>query len=178
MLFSQLTLATCFGTRCLHACIWHQVSRNISPLTPGRSVEGGNLPIDELMGVKAVDSIDLSERGLGTMSAIIISACIAVNRHLRKLKLSGNKLGNEGAKALASGIRDSPSMTECTLRGNELGVEGWTTIFTALCDSPASRISTWDLSWEKLGPEIAEPLASYISVTASVTSVSVMGIGS
>ena len=111
MLFSQLTLATCFGTRCLHACIWHQVSRNISPLAPGRSVEGGNLPIDELMGVKAVDSIDLSERRLGTMSAIIISACIAGNRHLRKLKLSGNKLGNEGAKALASVIRDSPSLT-------------------------------------------------------------------
>ena len=50
---------------------------NISPLAPGRSVDGGNLPIDELMGVKAVDSIDLTERWLGTMSAIIISACIA-----------------------------------------------------------------------------------------------------
>ena len=111
MLFSQLTLATCFGTRWLHACIWHQVSRSISPPAPGRSVDGGNLTIDELMGVKAVDSIDLSVRGLGTMSAIIISACMAGNQHLRKLKLCGNKLGNEGAKALASGIRDSPSIT-------------------------------------------------------------------
>jgi hypothetical protein len=116
--FSQLTLATCFGTRWLHSCIWHQMSRNVSPLAPGRSVEGGNLPIDELMGVKAVDSIDLSERGLGTMSAIIISACIAGNRHLRKLKLSGNKLGNEGAKALASVIRDSPSLTSVRAFGN------------------------------------------------------------
>ena len=64
-------------------------------------------------------------------------------------------------------------MTECTLRGNELGVEGWTTIFNTLCDSPASRISTWDLFGEDLGPEIAEPLASYISVTALLTWVDV-----
>ena len=111
MFFSQLTLATYFGTRWLHACIWHLLSPNITPLVPGRSVEGGRLPVDELMGVKAVDSIDLSGRRLGTMSAIIISACMAGNQHLRKLKLCGNKLGNEGAKALASGIRDSPSIT-------------------------------------------------------------------
>ena len=117
MFFSQLTLATCFGTRWLHSCIWHQMSRNVSPLAPGRSVEGGNLPIDELMGVKAVDSIDLSERRLGTMSAIIISACIAGNRHLRELNLSRTKLGKEGAKALASAIRDSPSVTSVSVMG-------------------------------------------------------------
>ena len=65
-------------------------------------------------------------------------------------------------------------MTECMLRGDHLGVEGCatcTTIFTALCDIPASRISTWDLSGERLGPEIVEPLANYIYVTASLTSI-------
>ena len=108
---------------------------NISPLAPGRSVDGGNLPIDELMGVKAVDSIVLTGRGLGTMSAIIISACIAGNRHLRKLKLSGNELCNEGAKALASGIRDCPSLTSINLGHNYLGSDCAKALAPAICDS-------------------------------------------
>ena len=66
-------------------------------------------------------------------------------------------------------ISDNASVTSIDLRGNTLGVQGWTTIFNTLFDSPASRISTWDLSGEGLGPEIAEPLASYISVTPSLT---------
>ena len=44
------------------------------------------MPIDELKGIKAVESIDLSGKKLGYMSAIIIGACIAGNAHLRKLK--------------------------------------------------------------------------------------------
>ena len=38
-------------------------------------------------------------------------------------------------------------------------------------DSPTSKITAWDLSHEALGPEIAKPLAKYVSVTASLTSV-------
>jgi hypothetical protein len=52
-----------------------------------------------------------------------------------------------------------------------VGVEGWTIVFNALRDSPMSKIITWDLSSEGLGPEIAKPLAECISVTASLTSV-------
>ena len=50
------------------------------------SVDGHPLPIDELKGIKAVESIDLSGKKLTHMSAIIIGACIAGNAHLRKLK--------------------------------------------------------------------------------------------
>ena len=50
------------------------------------SVDGHPLPIDELKGIKAVESIDLSGKNLGSVSAIIIGACIAGNAHLRKLK--------------------------------------------------------------------------------------------
>ena len=65
-----------------------------------------------------------------------------------------------------------PSVTECNLRDNGLGVEGWTIVFNALRDGPMSKIITWDLSGEKLGPGIAKPLADYISVTgSSLTSV-------
>ena len=50
------------------------------------SVDGHPLPIDELKGIKAVESINLSGKGLEVASAIIISACIAGNAHLRELK--------------------------------------------------------------------------------------------
>ena len=50
------------------------------------SVDGHPLPIDELKGIKAVESINLSGKGLQVASAIIISACIAGNAHLRELK--------------------------------------------------------------------------------------------
>ena len=50
------------------------------------SVDGHPLPIDELKGIKPVDSIDLSGKGLGVASAIIIGACIKGNEHLCQLK--------------------------------------------------------------------------------------------
>ena len=102
----------------------------------GRSVDDRSLPIDELMGVKAVDSINLSLRGpgieLGNKSAIIIGACIAGNRHLRELNLSGNALGKEGAKALAPAIRDSASLTSLDLQYNFVGGEGETLLRKAV----------------------------------------------
>ena len=51
-----------------------------------RSVDGHPLSIDELKGIKPVESIDLSEKGLNVASAIIIGACIKGNEHLRELK--------------------------------------------------------------------------------------------
>ena len=92
-----------------------------------------------------------------------------VKASLTSVNLASNFLWEEGANILAPAIRDSTSVTSIDLRGNKLGVEGWTTIFNTLCDSPTSKISTWDLSGEFLGPEIAKPLANYISVTASIT---------
>ena len=50
------------------------------------SVDGHPLPIDELKGIKAVESIDLLGKRLGVASAIIIGACIKGNEHLRQLK--------------------------------------------------------------------------------------------
>jgi len=76
-----------------------------------------------------------------------------------------------GITALSKALKVTASLTECNLRNNRLGVEGWTIIFNALRDSPTSKITTWDLSFESLGPEIAKPLAEYISVTTSLTSV-------
>ena len=75
---------------------------------------------------------------------------------------------------MADALRVNGSMTECKLCNNDLGLEGWTSIFNALRDSPNSKISKWDISAEKLGPEIAKPLAEYIAVTGSMTRCNVL----
>ena len=77
-----------------------------------------------------------------------------------------------GVIALAEALKVTPSLTACKLRNNHLGVQGWTTIFNTLCDSTTSKLTTWDLSSEHLGPEIAKPLAEYILVTPSLTKIS------
>ena len=50
-----------------------------------RSVDGHPLPIDQLKGTTPTESIDLSLKGLSVASAIIITECIAGNKHLKQL---------------------------------------------------------------------------------------------
>ena len=62
-----------------------------TPLLDPDRVDGRDpLPIDELKGIKAVESIDLSGKKLGVASAVIIGACIAGNAHLRVLKYASH----------------------------------------------------------------------------------------
>ena len=51
-----------------------------------RSVDGHALPIDELRGIKPVEAINLSHKGLGVASGFIIAACIKENAVLKELK--------------------------------------------------------------------------------------------
>ena len=53
-----------------------------------RSVDGHALPIDELKGIKPVESIDLSGKmtGLGVASAIVIASLIGSNTVTKSLK--------------------------------------------------------------------------------------------
>ena len=69
----------------------------------------------------------------------------------------GKRMGPADAILLTADLAVRASLTECKLRRNELGVEGWATIFNALRDSPTSKIATWDLSDERLGPEMRQP---------------------
>ena len=55
-------------------------------LSPFGSVDGDALPIDELTGTKPTEKIDLSGKGLGIASAIIIASCIKGNGVLKELK--------------------------------------------------------------------------------------------
>ena len=55
-------------------------------LSPLGSVDGDALQIDELMGTKPTEKIDLSSKRLGVASAIIIASCIKENGVLKELK--------------------------------------------------------------------------------------------
>ena len=57
-----------------------------------RSVDGHVLRIDELKGIKPVESIDLSGKKLGYLSGIIIGACIKENAVLKELKCAARPL--------------------------------------------------------------------------------------
>jgi hypothetical protein len=111
------------------------------------NLDGFDLPIKELKGTNPVNSLDFSKKDLGPASAIVIAALIS----------------------------DNASITECNLRGNGLGAEGWIAIFTALRDSKVSRITKWDLSSQIGISDSIKPLAEYISVSASLTSINLMG---
>ena len=54
--------------------------------SPLGSVDGHPLQIDELKGTKPTEKIDLSRKGLGVASAIIIASCIKENGVLKELK--------------------------------------------------------------------------------------------
>ena len=54
--------------------------------SPLGSVDGHPLQIDELKGTKPTEKIDLSRKGLGVASAIIIASCIKGNGVLKTLK--------------------------------------------------------------------------------------------
>ena len=59
-----------------------------------------------------------------------------------------------------------------SLRNNKLGDEGWTALFKAL---KGDKIESWDLSHEGIGPETAQALAEYISVSTTLTSLKYVG---
>ena len=61
-------------------------------MCPLRSVDGYALQIDELKGTKPTEKIDLSHKGLGVASAIIIASCIKENRVLKELKCAAARV--------------------------------------------------------------------------------------
>lgn len=133
----------------------------------------------------------IDENGRGTYTAEGITAiadALRVNISLTSLDLENNQLcgvaefgrGTYYAdiNAIGDALRVNGVLTKCKLNKNQLGVTGWAAIFNALSDSPTSKIVEWDLRYESLRfaslvPEIAKPLAEYISATGSLTSLSI-----
>merc|ERR1719453_412817 len=63
------------------------------------NVDGGPLPIDQLTGT--TPTIDFLGKRLGGASAVIISACIGGNAHLKQLNLGSNHITNDGKDMFA-----------------------------------------------------------------------------
>ena len=106
--------------------------------SPLGSVDGHALQIDELKGTKPTEKIDLSDKGLGVASAIIIASCIKGNGVLKELKCAAcprsvclpvstltrlsthlqphprsighNELGPEGGAAIAEGLKGNSTL--------------------------------------------------------------------
>ena len=56
------------------------------------SMRGSPLQIDELMGTKPTEKIDLANESLGVASAIIIASCITENRVLKELECAAARV--------------------------------------------------------------------------------------
>ena len=146
------------------------------------TVEGITAIANALKVTASLTVTDLRYNNLDTESATML-AIIAKEKRISlcgigpdqtEANLRGEafrRMGPTDAILLTADLAARASLTECNLRNNNLGVEGWTIIFNALRDSPSSKITTWDLSYEELNPKIVKPLAEYISVSTSLTSV-------
>jgi hypothetical protein len=80
-----------------------------SPFALG-SVDGHALQIDELKGTKPTEKIDLSNKGLGVASVIIIASCIKENGVLKELKCAAARVF-----ACMSMPIDTPALSPCPL---------------------------------------------------------------
>ena len=59
---------------------------------------------------------------------------------------------------------------QVNLRGNSLGDKGWCAIFDTLRDNPQNKIAKWDLFDQGINPAIAKSLAAYMAISTSLTS--------
>jgi len=81
-------------------------------------------------------------------------------------------LGPVDAILIANDLAVSASVTECNLRSDSLGDKGAEAIATALKESTTSKLQKLDMYYNGIGPKGAAALASYMAVSASLTSVS------
>ena len=84
-------------------------------------LDGYALPIKKLKGTEPVESLDLSHKGLGVASAIVIASLIGVNGALTKLSLASNKLEEAGTKAICEALEQNTTLKELDISGDSRG---------------------------------------------------------
>ena len=82
------------------------------------NLDGYALPIKKLKGTEPVESLDLSHKGLGVASAIVIASLIGVNGGLTKISLAGNILEEEGTKAICEALEQNTTLKELDISGH------------------------------------------------------------
>ena len=96
------------------------------------ALDGDELDLPKLRGTDPVESLDLSSKGLGSASAIVIASLIAGNGVLTDLNLLGNKIGPTGATAIAEALSVNGVLADLNLGRNQIGDEGAKAIGGAL----------------------------------------------
>jgi hypothetical protein len=81
-------------------------------------LDGYALPIKKLKGTEPVESFDLSRKGLGVASAIVIASLIGVNGALTMLSLARNELEKEGTKAICEALEQNKTLKELDISGD------------------------------------------------------------
>ena len=87
-------------------------------------VNGCPLPIDELKGVKSVETIDLSSMQLDATAAVIVGTCIKGNGHLRQLNLTRNNMGDQGSRSLAVAVKVNAAIQMLNVGWNNITGQG------------------------------------------------------
>ena len=117
------------------------------------------LPVKKLKGTDPVETLDLSGKRLGVVSATVIAGLIGVNASLTKI--------GEG------GLHLRLKVAPLDLSGNSMGEEGWAAIIGAVCSSTVSKIASIDASSKSIGPKGAKLIGEALrtSVNAELTTV-------
>ena len=91
------------------------------------------LPVGQLRGTEPVEMLDLSSKGLGVLSAILIAKLIEYNTALTSLDLNNNAIGAPGTQALMEALASGRAvLTSLNLFGNCIGNDGVVAIADAL----------------------------------------------
>ena len=96
------------------------------------NLDGFALPIKKLKGTEPVETLNLSRKGLGVLSAIVIAKLIEFNAVLKKLSLEDCEIYDEGATALAEGLKANTSLKDLNLNNCGIGTEGGKALAAAL----------------------------------------------
>ena len=107
-------------------------------------MDGHALQIDELKGTKPTEKIDLSGKGLGVVSAIIIASCIKENGVLKELKYAAPHRVFVLVSARVD--TDAYSLTvpilplTCSLGFNDIGDEGASALASILKETQITTL--------------------------------------
>jgi len=82
------------------------------------------LPVKQLKGTEAVETLNLSNDCLGPMSGIVIAKLIEFNTALTNLDVSSNQLGPAGGKAMAEMLKFNTALNKLNVGNNNMSDEG------------------------------------------------------
>ena len=152
------------------AMVLADVLRSVCTSVTEVNLDGYPLPIKQLKGTEPTESIDLSSRHLGFVSAIVIASLIEGNAVLTTLDLSLNNLNAEAGKALAEALKSGcPALTGLDLAFNSLGPQGGAAIASALRGNAV--LIHLSIGSNKLGAGSGAAIASALPVNKMLKSI-------